>query len=339
MKTGDNGVRGGLKTTATEKRQRKQRKKTAYANLLKKAQADVLNSQLRPVELQKANCKISKRCKIGFEEITPQKALKMLQSSNNLNRALSYARARQIARDIVAGRWHPEVPDVICIGEDGNIKSAQHRLLAIVIAKTPVQCLVMRNCPDSAWKVIDSGRPRRSCDNMKMAGQEEANARIESTIKHMLDPAGRLHGFPSMQETQDILDYYWEAALFVEQHVIGTGRNPKRVFMAPVLGVIAKAWYTCLEDGDENLGRLGDFISVLADGQPVGRSSEDRAAMVLRDWLTVGKGATLSNRRDDKIIIYWTTMNALKKFLDKEELLRARQTSVDFFPIPEYKKS
>lgn len=306
-----------------------------YLRILKQARSIELESSLRPNVLKKRSLTWTKGCKVKFETITPKMAYDLLTKHNKRNRPISMPRTIQIAQDILDGRWHPEVPDVICIGCDGNVKSAQHRLLAVVIAKIPVKMLVMRNCPEGAWQVIDSIRPRHAYHNMYMSGKYEVNARIQSTIKAMLSKSGRIKP-TSMQKMQDIIKFYLEPAQFIERQIRAAGRCPKKIFVASVLGIIGRAWYICKEKGQ--LRRLGEFVKCMAIGLPVGLVSDDRAALVLREWLLTGKGATLGNRYTDKAIIYDTTMNSLKKFMEKENSKVARVTSLDHFPIPDYKE-
>lgn len=92
------------------------------------------------------------------ETITPQKAVEYLQHNTDNYRKLSSSIVRGYAEDIRNGKWQLN-GDTIVFSEDGKLKNGQHRLAGIVLAKKPIQCVVVRGV-DNSVDIFDVGSKR-----------------------------------------------------------------------------------------------------------------------------------------------------------------------------------
>lgn len=97
--------------------------------------------------------------------ITPAMAAAML-ARNNGNRSVRRNRVSGYARDMAAGRWHPDTAEAIKFSPEGELLDGQHRLLACVDAKAPFTTLVAYGVPADAHYALDTGIPRKLNDLM-----------------------------------------------------------------------------------------------------------------------------------------------------------------------------
>jgi len=106
-----------------------------------------------------------------FEEITPEKALELLekQSPEVRNRSVSESRVDLMARTIIKGEWK-STHQGIALDSDGFLLDGQHRLWAIVKAKRPIWLLVSRGVSRGDMNVIDRGRSRSMGDILAIDG-------------------------------------------------------------------------------------------------------------------------------------------------------------------------
>lgn len=114
------------------------------------------------------------------EKVTPKQALKILES-NSVNRPISDTWVADFAHRMRIGAWALS-PDPICIGKDGEVYNGQHRLWAVVMAKTPQEFWVYRDCDAEIIKVIDAGRSRSLCDRVNVSGNR-MNSRHLAIVK------------------------------------------------------------------------------------------------------------------------------------------------------------
>ena len=92
--------------------------------------------------------------------VTPEDAMQLLES-NGCNRPLNDQHVRRIARQIVDGKWRFN-GDTIKISSTNDILDGQHRLWAIIEAKTAVETIVVRGIEPDAFATIDTLRKSRS---------------------------------------------------------------------------------------------------------------------------------------------------------------------------------
>ncbi|QVJ00421.1 hypothetical protein KGD82_16815 [Nocardiopsis eucommiae] len=97
----------------------------------------------------------------GPTTITPDIAQTWLYDRNKGNRSLSMQTAQRYADVMTTGRWQL-THQGIAFDTDGNILDGQHRLLAVVLAKTPVDMWVFVNKDRASFSVLDVGRRRQA---------------------------------------------------------------------------------------------------------------------------------------------------------------------------------
>jgi hypothetical protein len=79
------------------------------------------------------------------------------------------------ARDMLAGKWVVS-GDPIRFDVKGNLIDGQHRLKAIIEADIPVKMFAVRDVPEEAFLVLDSGIKRTMGDELTFAGEKNAVA-------------------------------------------------------------------------------------------------------------------------------------------------------------------
>lgn len=84
-----------------------------------------------------------------------------LLEHNTLNRPIGDAHVHRIARQIVEKKWRYN-GDTIKVSDNGEVLDGQHRLWAIIEAKTPVETLVVYGIARDAFATIDTIRRQRS---------------------------------------------------------------------------------------------------------------------------------------------------------------------------------
>lgn len=89
--------------------------------------------------------------------VTPKVAAAWL-TMNHVERPLDLAHVRNLAARMRADKWTDSAAS-IAFDAEGHVVDGQHRLAAIVEAKTPVTLLVTTNC-SSDQRGIDWGLPR-----------------------------------------------------------------------------------------------------------------------------------------------------------------------------------
>lgn len=93
-----------------------------------------------------------------------------LLSLNKLNRPLSDSHVRRLVAQIAGGKWKFNA-DAIRLTEAGDILDGQHRLWAVVEAKTAIETLLVRGIEQDAFETIDTLRkPRSAADVVAING-------------------------------------------------------------------------------------------------------------------------------------------------------------------------
>lgn len=106
---------------------------------------------------------------VAIEEITPEKAKKML-AGNTHNRNIRERHWRAIARDMKKNRYK-FTGDSIKISPDDVVVDGQHRLLAIIESNKTQKMVVVRNVPMDAQQVVDAVARRTFADTLRLEGE------------------------------------------------------------------------------------------------------------------------------------------------------------------------
>jgi len=101
-------------------------------------------------------------------QVTPALAQAWLAAPRRLP-LVSPRLVEQYARDMAAGRWVFN-GDAIRLSVSGALLDGQHRLLAVVKSGVTIPALLVRDLPDAVVHTIDTGRPRRLSDVLRLQG-------------------------------------------------------------------------------------------------------------------------------------------------------------------------
>ena len=110
---------------------------------------------------------------VYVETITPEMATQYL-SRNTKNRSIRRQEVDAYAREIKRGNF-VLTHQGIAFDEEGNLIDGQHRLMAIATAGIPVQMVVSRGVPSSAFTVVDRGASRTMRDVVSLGSGEEGS--------------------------------------------------------------------------------------------------------------------------------------------------------------------
>lgn len=251
---------------------------------------------------------------ICIETITPAIAAKMLLK-NSCNRAVRPGIVSAYSTDMENGNWLQK-PVPICVMPDGSIGNGQHTLLAIVKSGTTQTLLVARNVSPDIISVMDIGA-KRSINDVAHFLQLDVDQRriaVARAVESGLELRPQTRSFAYLY---DVYLFHQEAVEFA----VGLVKAKKRGMAAPVISVLAKAWYT------KDRSRLQEFARIFLSGEIAG--PEDTAALRLRD-AAQKLGAGYSQRLD----LYQKTMTALDAFLKRQPLQKIYASTRDLFPSP-----
>lgn len=254
-----------------------------------------------------------------IEMISPARAKEMLER-NEGNRHIRPTVWRRYSGDMSAGLWYFNNGS-IAFDQDNVLLDGQHRLLAIIDSGVTVQMWVMYGMPRVGAAGMDIGATRDAADLAGYRGLElmKDSAAIAKVVMQGL----KSMSFGQISKPQ-ILEFYLrhhEAIDFVSKRI--QTRYGERVFIAPVKGTVARAFYHRPPE------RLERFLEVLGSGI---MERGDEAAVVLRNWLmsqvTVAGSAL-------RTMIYAKTARAIEAFCKYEPLTKLYRCDVDPFPLPE----
>lgn len=110
--------------------------------------------------------------------VTPKLATEWLAKNEN-NRPLSATAVARFARDMDDGQWQMNGQPIVFNGD--SLIDGQHRLSAVVKHGKPVDMLVVSGVDTSAFRTIDSGRPRSFSNVLAVRGEREY-ARLGSAV-------------------------------------------------------------------------------------------------------------------------------------------------------------
>lgn len=117
--------------------------------------------------------------------LTPEMAGELLEA-NQHNRPLSDAHVNRIAAQIASGRWRFN-GDTIKIAEGGDVLDGQHRLWAIIEAKTPVETILIHGIAREAFATIDTIRKSRSLgDTVALSGTTRHRSMIGAALAWLI---------------------------------------------------------------------------------------------------------------------------------------------------------
>ena len=256
--------------------------------------------------------------------ITPNVALKWLETTNIRNRPVCQNHVNTLARDLKSGQWHPS-HEGIAFDPHGVLLDGQHRLWAIVESQTPLETLVFYNVPQDSIMVINGGRSRTMVDRLKLANRDgNVSSHHTSTLRAMLGGFGALPTL-TVRETSELLAVHRTPVEFAVRH-LACGQV-KGICNATTRAVIARAWYSADHD------RLIQFCDMLTSGI-VGRIPSAPVIVALRESLMMSKDNSTAARRQR----YGKTQRALRAFLNDEPVSKLLPSNKELYPLPGEKR-
>ncbi len=108
--------------------------------------------------------------RIAVEKVTPEIAAQMLGTMSG-NRPIRQRMVNRFSREMIAGKWLLN-GESIKISREGRLIDGQHRLNAIIAAKTAVSLFVVRGVDPSAFLTLDTGVSRSYHDAATIAGRD-----------------------------------------------------------------------------------------------------------------------------------------------------------------------
>lgn len=108
-----------------------------------------------------------------YSLITPEMAVDLL-ALNSHNRTKKPTKINQYAKDMAAGKWHPDASD-LKFSEDKILLDGQNRLVACIQADVPFGTLVRTGLDPNAQPHMDTGSLRTLADVFKMSGVSDPN--------------------------------------------------------------------------------------------------------------------------------------------------------------------
>lgn len=233
-------------------------------------------------------------------DVTPAMAEMWLQHNFN-NRPVSLDTVRAYAREMKRGKWLP-VHQGIAFNARDELIDGQHRLMAVVLSKTPVKMMVTFGMPSkvqgtrmTGMDVVDRGKTRTVADQLKIQ-----HGITGGSVLAMI--CARLAGICSPERTRrlsvgEILDIY---EVFEREVDFMIERRPKEhgIKQAGLLAAFAFA-LTSARGGADDMGE--DIETMFA--QLTGKIEADARLpmMLLREFLT-GDAAILLTRGNDRAL-------------------------------------
>lgn len=248
------------------------------------------------------------------EFVTPELAEKYL-ATMGLNRPLSESWCSTLTREIVQHRF-VFTHQAIAFDTEGHLFDGQHRLQAIIRAKTGIHLLVVRGLSSDALLNTDTGHRRTLAHIAYLSGVEQDPHVVE--VATFL--CQREYGIPnpSMMEVRSFLRVH--AATIMQGNSI---MRRKHTFgSVPMQAAMAKA----VRHSDEN--RLKEFVALLPE--PTTSDPADQGVVLLHKFIMNAKKA---ESRPDRVSLYGRTLWALNAFTKREPIKRLIDSGPDPFPM------
>lgn len=136
---------------------------------------DIVKSE----ELENPKLSLSSR----IVKVTPELADVFL-SRASVNRRVDAGQVKYLAGAIRRGEWKV-THQGIAFDEEGALLDGQHRLHAIIEARTPVELLIFDGLSRDIFPVLDTGKRRSAADTLSSTGAKYLTL-LSSTIRHVI---------------------------------------------------------------------------------------------------------------------------------------------------------
>lgn len=221
------------------------------------------------------------------ETITPETAKKYL-ATMVVNRKRSLNHTNFLARQMQEGKWKLN-GESIKFNTDGQLCDGQHRLEACILANTPFQTLVLRNCNPDDFTTYDTGKVRSASDVISIKFSDAKNINVMSSIvgKYLkIKNGGNSYSSINGSNTkfnitnEKVLDEitarkeYWDGITKLQ------GKLNSRTIKVPSLNVVM-AEIAYLEGNGYDGEKMREFLLRTTDS----RDTESTTVNTLRDYI------------------------------------------------------
>jgi hypothetical protein len=124
--------------------------------------------------------------------VTPEIAEQWLGLNTHNRNLRKRSLVTSYARDMAKGNWQ-FTGEAIKFAPDGRLLDGQHRLHAVIQSGASIRMLVVRNVPESAQEVMDSGAARRAGDSLALRGERNTGL-LASAASAVITECGRDRG-------------------------------------------------------------------------------------------------------------------------------------------------
>jgi hypothetical protein len=221
---------------------------------------------------------ITMTLQITDEIITPQIAAEYL-AFNTKNRPCYQARVSELSGILKRGEWVKN-GDAIRFDDTGTLVDGQGRLKACVSTRIPLETLVIRGLPSSAFKTIDIGRKRTAADMLSLGG-EKNTTKLAAALRFVLMYESGNYSTPVYSPLQI------ETAL--KRHPRITEWTNHGSTIAKITSNASMVMAICYLASLTRYETAREFSLQLADGASLERGSP---VLALRDRLQQDKAAT-----------------------------------------------
>ncbi|WP_328581745.1 hypothetical protein [Streptomyces sp. NBC_00370] len=116
-------------------------------------------------------------------KVTPELAESFLTKAA-VNRRLNMSQVKVLAETILRGEWKL-THQGIAFDSDGALLDGQHRLHAIMEAKTTVEMIIFEGLSKEVFPVLDIGKRRSGADTLFSTGEKNL-PQLSSTVRHVI---------------------------------------------------------------------------------------------------------------------------------------------------------
>ena len=225
---------------------------------------------------------------VALVDVTPNMAREWLECNIKTNRTLKTKVVEKYANDMKAGKFGIN-PDAITFNAEGELVNGQHRLSAVIKAKTNVMMFVAFGFPITAQELlnVDRGAQRTIADNLELSGMtDEVYTRNVSTASMFLRSKMKTHN-PSAEQIFEHIKKHYKAYADVNSITKMGKRGGSGGMKVAVAAAILAAYLS-----GENFDALAKFCQVFRTHDTTGCDGYNtKFAENLREELSKTKAA------------------------------------------------
>lgn len=239
--------------------------------------------------------------------ITPELATHILEK-NDSNRNIVGNNLLKISTDIENGLWVLN-GEAIIISEDGQLNDGQHRLMAVNIAKMPIETVIFFGATRDSRYTVDMGTARSTSHYLSMEGVKNAhNVAAAAKVLLLFKRGVHTHAAHISGTKQEVRAFYHENRELIDRACQAVAYKT----FASTVGVSATiAAYAILND--VNPSACEEYFTKLADGDGLSKGS---AILQARTHFLSIRQERLSNWEKLELFLkYWNAWRRGKQLL------------------------